>query len=69
MNAILTMPRLSVQPGRHGGRVCARRGFCGPFANQPYYDEFPGWEGYGDCMQCGSTVHTEAHTTHAAARG
>lgn len=41
-----------------GGAVCLRRGHHGPFANLEKYREVPGWEGMGDCQQCGSTVRT-----------
>jgi len=36
--------------------ACERSGHRGPFLNGDLYDSFPGWEGYGECAQCGSTV-------------
>jgi hypothetical protein len=40
-----------------GARACERRGYCGPFLNEAYYDAFPEplWHGMGDCAQCGTT--------------
>ncbi len=35
--------------------TCEQRGYCGPFANQAYYDQLPGWEGMGDCVHCART--------------
>jgi hypothetical protein len=42
---------------RNRQRICDTRGFCGPFLNQSYYAAFPGWDGFGDCVHCGSTRH------------
>lgn len=37
--------------------TCERRGYCGPFANEAYYNAFPEpvWHGMGDCLECGTT--------------
>jgi hypothetical protein len=40
--------------------ICERRGYCGPFINEEFYRAYPGWEGYGDCLVCGSTVCSRA---------
>ncbi|HEX2091859.1 MAG TPA: hypothetical protein VHG28_05620 [Longimicrobiaceae bacterium] len=40
---------------RNRQRICESRGFCGPFLNQDFYAAFPGWDGFGDCIHCGST--------------
>jgi hypothetical protein len=49
------------QAYRNRRSVCEPRGHCGPFINEFYYRAFPGWEGFGDCTVCGSTVHTAEH--------
>jgi hypothetical protein len=43
--------------------VCERRGFHGPFKRTEIYDSFPGWEGYGDCILCGSCRHVQTEET------
>ena len=35
---------------------CAERGHHGPFHNLDRYENFPGWEGMGECLLCGGTV-------------
>lgn len=36
--------------------TCEQRGYCGPFANQSYYNSLEMWAGFGDCVECGCTV-------------
>lgn len=38
-------------------KICARRGYCGPFLNQEFYMAYPDpmWHGYGECAVCCST--------------
>lgn len=38
-------------------RICAVRGYCGPFLNTEFYNAFPDpfWHGYGECLVCRST--------------
>lgn len=40
-------------------RICAARGFCGPFVNGDLYDAFPDpmWRGIAECVHCRNTVH------------
>jgi hypothetical protein len=38
------------------GLVCRSRGYHAPVVRTEVYRSFPGWEGYGDCPECGSTV-------------
>ena len=40
--------------------ICETRGYCGPFINQEYYDNFPGglWRGTGECVLCCNTCNT-----------
>jgi hypothetical protein len=45
------------RPALQDPEVCERRGFHGPFKRTEIYDSFPGWEGYGDCVLCGSCRH------------
>ena len=44
----------SAQPRRFRN-ACEQRGYCGPFANEEFYNEMPGWEGMGDCVHCART--------------
>lgn len=46
--------------------TCEVRGFCGPFLNLALYDAFPGWEGCGDCVHCGTTVRVGEHEARHA---
>lgn len=40
-----------------GTSRCESRGYCGPFANESFYNAFPEswWHGMGDCRECGTT--------------
>ncbi len=46
---------------REPPEFCERRGHHGPYVNAERYLEFPGWDGMGECIVCGSTVriHTD----------
>jgi hypothetical protein len=50
-------------------RICEPRGHHGPFINELYYCAFPGWEGYGDCVVCCSTVLPAFERALAPAEG
>ena len=41
--------------------ICEVRGYCGPFINQLYYDQFPDpiWRGTGECIVCCNTCNVE----------
>ena len=41
--------------------ICEVRGYCGPFINQIYYDQFPDpvWRGTGECIVCCNTCNVE----------
>jgi len=41
---------------REPPEFCERRGHHGPYVNAERYLEFPGWDGMGECLACGSTV-------------
>ena len=49
---------------------CEARGYHGPFGRAEVYDRFPGWEGNGECVICGSCRHiaTENKRRMAATR-
>ena len=51
--------RLAADHGSRRSTRCELRGYCGPFANEEYYDAFPEpmWHGMGDCLECGTTCH------------
>ena len=42
--------------------VCEFRGYCGPFINQSYYNQFPDpvWQGTGECIFCCNTCNVAA---------
>jgi hypothetical protein len=50
-NVRTVIPKRDLNP-----ELCRTRGHCGPFANAAVYSRMPGWEGFGDCLVCGSTV-------------
>lgn len=39
--------------------ICEIRGFCGPFINEHYYNDFldPIWRGTGECVVCCNTCN------------
>jgi hypothetical protein len=41
---------------REPPEFCERRGHHGPYVNAERYLEYPGWDGMGECLACGSTV-------------
>ena len=44
-------------PGDDAPRgLCERRGYCGPFVNQAYFNSLEAWAGFGICVECGCTV-------------
>jgi hypothetical protein len=45
---------------REPPEFCERRGHHGPYVNAERYLEFPGWDGMGECLACGSTVRIRA---------
>ena len=58
MNLVLSvrqLPPIGALPG--GTENCESRGYCGPFANQGFYESFPDafWHGMGECVHCGTT--------------
>ncbi len=49
---------------RNRRTICQVRGFCGPFINEEYYNDFPDpiWRGTGECLVCCNTCNSAVET-------
>jgi hypothetical protein len=46
---------------RNRRMICEVRGYCGPFINLAYYNQFPdeAWHGKGECIICCNTCSVD----------